>query len=200
MPHYLTIHHSPGVTSEDFQRSVPAVLEGKHATFFQSYANLVNGTIVNIYDGESAEAVGRELERIGFPYDEIQEVPRACQRALLRRRRRRLQRRAACVRPMRRGSAPLSCGAHGLAALRAVRRAGQSGAARHGSRGRTESLGAQRDDGAGTQEDASRPSLPCAKRWPGTAPAAGRSSTPRSCPPASLKRVTGTQCAPSTPT
>jgi hypothetical protein len=74
MPRYLIIHHSPGVTAEDFQRSVPAVLEGKHATFVQSYANLVNGTIVNIYDGESEAAVGRELERIGFPYDEIQEV------------------------------------------------------------------------------------------------------------------------------
>ena len=74
MPRYLVIHHSPGVTAEDFQRSVPAVLEGKHAKFVQSYANLVNGTIVNIYDGESEAAVGRELERIGFPFDEIQEV------------------------------------------------------------------------------------------------------------------------------
>jgi hypothetical protein len=74
MPRYLVIHHSPGVTAEDFQKSVPAVLEGKHAKFVQSYANLVNGTIVNIYDGESSDAVGRELERIGFPFDEIAEV------------------------------------------------------------------------------------------------------------------------------
>jgi hypothetical protein len=74
MPRYVVIHHSPGVTAEDFQKSVPAVLEGKHATFVQSYANLVNGTIVNIYDGDSDAAVGRELERIGFPFDEIQEV------------------------------------------------------------------------------------------------------------------------------
>ena len=74
MPRYLVVHHSPGVTAEDFQKSVPAVLEGKHAKFVQSYANLVNGTIVNIYDGESEDAVGRELERIGFPFDEIAEV------------------------------------------------------------------------------------------------------------------------------
>ena len=39
-----------------------------------SYANLTSGTIVNIYDAETGEAVGRELERVGFPYDEIQEV------------------------------------------------------------------------------------------------------------------------------
>jgi len=85
MPRYLVIHHSPGVTAEDFQRSVPAVLEGKHAKFVQSYANLVNGTIVNIYDGESDAAVGRELERIGFPYDEIQEVQFAASADDLRR-------------------------------------------------------------------------------------------------------------------
>jgi hypothetical protein len=74
MPRYLVIHHSPGVTAEDFQKNVPNVLEGKYAKFVQGYANLVNGTIVNIYDGDNEAAVGRELERIGFPFDEIQEV------------------------------------------------------------------------------------------------------------------------------
>jgi hypothetical protein len=74
MPRYLAIHHAPGVTAEDFQKSVPAVLEGKHATFVQSYANMVDGVIVNIYDGASAKAVEQELERIGFPYDEVKEI------------------------------------------------------------------------------------------------------------------------------
>jgi Protein of unknown function (DUF4242) len=74
MPRYLVIHHSPGVTAEDFQKSVPAVLEGKYATFVQSYANLSDGVIINLYDGESESAVGRELERIGFPFDEVKEV------------------------------------------------------------------------------------------------------------------------------
>lgn len=74
MPRYLVIHHAPGVSQEDFQRNIPEVLRGKHATFVHTYVNLAKGTIVNIYDGESEEAVGRELERIGFPYDEIAEV------------------------------------------------------------------------------------------------------------------------------
>jgi hypothetical protein len=74
MPRFLVIHHSPGVTAEDFQKSVPAILQNKHAHFVHAYANMVSGTIVNLYDGDSADAVGRELERIGFPYDEIQEV------------------------------------------------------------------------------------------------------------------------------
>ena len=74
MPRYLAIHHAPGVSQEDFQRSIPEVLKGKHATFVHTYVNLSNGTIVNIYDAESADALNREFERIGFPVDEIQEV------------------------------------------------------------------------------------------------------------------------------
>jgi Protein of unknown function (DUF4242) len=74
MPRYLVIHHAPGVSQEDFQRNIPEVLKGKHATFVQTYVNLSSGTIVNLYDGESPEAVGRELERVGFPFDEIKAV------------------------------------------------------------------------------------------------------------------------------
>jgi hypothetical protein len=74
MPRFLAIHHAPGVTPEDFQASVPAVLEGKFATFVQCYANMVDGVIVNLYDGDDAAAVARELERIGFPFDEIKEL------------------------------------------------------------------------------------------------------------------------------
>lgn len=74
MPRYLVIHHAPGVSREDFQRNMAEVLEGKHASFAHTYVNLTNGTIVNVYEGESEEAVGRELERVGFPYDEIQQI------------------------------------------------------------------------------------------------------------------------------
>ncbi len=74
MAQYLVIHHAPGVSQEDFQRNIPEVLKGKHAKFVQTFVNLSKGTIVNIYEGESAEAVGRELERVGFPYDEIQMI------------------------------------------------------------------------------------------------------------------------------
>jgi Protein of unknown function (DUF4242) len=85
MARYLVIHHSPGVTSEDFARSVPAVLEGKYARFVQCYANMVDGVIVNLYDGESEQAVARELERIGFPFDEIKELQFAASAADLKR-------------------------------------------------------------------------------------------------------------------
>jgi hypothetical protein len=70
----MVIHHAPGVSQEDFQRNIPEVLKGTHAKPLQTYVNLSVGTIVNIYEGESNEAVARELERVGFPFDEIQEI------------------------------------------------------------------------------------------------------------------------------
>ena len=74
MPRFLAIHHAPGVSQEDFQRNIPDVLLGKYATFVHTYVNLAQGTIVNIYDADSAASLAREFERIGFPFDEIQEV------------------------------------------------------------------------------------------------------------------------------
>jgi hypothetical protein len=74
MPRYLAIHHAPGVSQEDFQRNIPEVLKGKFATFVHTYVNLAQGTIINIYDAESPAALAREFERVGFPFDEIQEV------------------------------------------------------------------------------------------------------------------------------
>lgn len=84
MPRFLVIHHAPGVTVEEFQKSVPTVLENKHATFVQCYANMVDGVIVNLYDGDSEQAVARELERIGFPFDEIKELQFAASATELR--------------------------------------------------------------------------------------------------------------------
>ncbi|HEY4120473.1 MAG TPA: nickel-binding protein [Byssovorax sp.] len=74
MPRFLAIHHAPGVSQEDFERNIPEVLAGKYATFVHTYVNLQHGTIVNIYDADSAAALEREFERIGFPFDEIREV------------------------------------------------------------------------------------------------------------------------------
>jgi hypothetical protein len=74
MPRFIVIHHAPGVTQEQFASNVPEVLKGKHAKFIKSYVNLTKGLIINLYEGESSEAVGRELERIGFPFDEIEAI------------------------------------------------------------------------------------------------------------------------------
>lgn len=74
MPRFLTIHHAPGVSQEDFQKNIPEVLRGTYATFIHTYVNLAEGTIVNVYEAPNKEAVGEELERIGFPWDEIAEI------------------------------------------------------------------------------------------------------------------------------
>jgi hypothetical protein len=74
MPRYIVIHHTPGVNMDDFRTNIPEVLASKHATFIKTFTNLTNGTIVNIYEGASVAAVERELERVGFPFDEVQEL------------------------------------------------------------------------------------------------------------------------------
>jgi hypothetical protein len=74
VPKFLVIHHSPGVTREQFAENVPDILLNKHATFLQCYANMADGTIVNLYEADDSAAVEREMERIGFPFDEIAQV------------------------------------------------------------------------------------------------------------------------------
>jgi len=38
------------------------------------YANLDTGYIVTVYEADSAAAVEQEFERVGFPFDSINEV------------------------------------------------------------------------------------------------------------------------------
>jgi hypothetical protein len=83
MPRYIVVHHAPGISPDDFQKNVPTVLECKFARFVQCYANMADGLIINLYDGDSEQAVARELERIGFPFDEIKELQFASSHAEL---------------------------------------------------------------------------------------------------------------------
>ena len=74
MPKFMIVHHAPGITPEQFQENVPDILASRHATFLHSYANMAGGLIVNLYEAEDEAAVEREMEAIGFPYDEIAAV------------------------------------------------------------------------------------------------------------------------------
>jgi hypothetical protein len=74
MAKYLVILHAPGVTPEQFGESAPDILKNEHATFLHAYANLVEGTIVNIYEADTADAVELEMERLGWPFDEISKI------------------------------------------------------------------------------------------------------------------------------
>ncbi len=74
MPLFASIHRAPGLSQEEFMQNAPDVLEGKHATMVHVFANIFEGFIVTVYDGESADAVVKEFERLGFPHDEVHEV------------------------------------------------------------------------------------------------------------------------------
>jgi hypothetical protein len=74
VPQFISIHRAPGLSQEEFQQNAPDVLEGKHARNLHTYANVFEGFIVTLYEGDSRDAVVKEFERLGFPYDEIHEV------------------------------------------------------------------------------------------------------------------------------
>lgn len=74
MPLFVNIHRAPGLSREEFQQNAPDVLESKHATMRHVFVNVFKGFVVTVYEGDSAEEVQKEFERLGFPYEEINEV------------------------------------------------------------------------------------------------------------------------------
>lgn len=74
MPTFANIHRSPGLSPDEVQSTAGAVAESVHATFKRIYVDLYQGFIVSVYEAENKEAVEEELERLGFPWDEIHEI------------------------------------------------------------------------------------------------------------------------------
>ena len=74
MPRFFSIHRAPGLSREDFAANAAEVVAGRHARHVHTYANLNDGTIVNLFDADSEDALVREFERLGWPYDEIHEL------------------------------------------------------------------------------------------------------------------------------
>jgi hypothetical protein len=71
---FLSLHQAPGLSPEEVAGYAPEVAKGVHATFRQMYANTGSGFIVTLYEADSAEAVEQEFERVGFPFDSINEI------------------------------------------------------------------------------------------------------------------------------
>jgi len=71
---FRSLHQAPGLSPEEVAGYGPEVAKGVHATFRQMYANLDTGYIVTLYEADSAAAVEQEFERVGFPFDSINEI------------------------------------------------------------------------------------------------------------------------------
>ena len=71
---FLSLHQAPGLSPEEIAGYGPEVAKGVHATFRQLYVNTDTGFIVSVYEAERAEAVEEEFERVGFPFDTINEI------------------------------------------------------------------------------------------------------------------------------
>jgi hypothetical protein len=71
---FLSLHQAPGLSPEEIAGYGPDVAKGIHATFRQLYVNTDSGFIVSVYEAGSAGAVEQEFERVGFPFDSINEI------------------------------------------------------------------------------------------------------------------------------
>jgi hypothetical protein len=71
---FLSLHQAPGLSPEEIAGYGPDVAKGIHATFRQLYVNTGSGFIVSVYEAGSADAVEQEFERVGFPFDSINEI------------------------------------------------------------------------------------------------------------------------------
>ena len=71
---FLSLHQAPGLSPEEVAGYGPEVAKGVHATFRKLYVNTDSGFIVSVYEADSAAAVEREFERVGFPFDSITEI------------------------------------------------------------------------------------------------------------------------------
>jgi hypothetical protein len=74
MPLYLSVHQAPGLSEEEIAANAPEVAQQVHAAFRQLYVNTDSGYIVSLYQAEDAKALEAEFERIGFPFDSINEI------------------------------------------------------------------------------------------------------------------------------
>jgi hypothetical protein len=81
LPLYLSIHRSPGLSDEEIAGYAPDVKKCVHAQFRNLFVNLDEGYIVTVYEGDSAEAVQSEFERIGWPWDTTTEIQFTLDRA-----------------------------------------------------------------------------------------------------------------------
>ena len=71
---FLSLHQAPGLSPEEIAGYGPDVAKGVHASFRQLYVNTDTGFIVSVYEADSAAAVEQEFERVGFPFDAINEI------------------------------------------------------------------------------------------------------------------------------
>src|SRR4029077_18387343 len=71
---FVSLHQAPGLSPEEIAGYGPDVAKGVYATFRQLYVNTDTGFIVSVYEADSAAAVEQEFERVGFPFDSINEI------------------------------------------------------------------------------------------------------------------------------
>jgi hypothetical protein len=83
MATFMSTHRAPGLSADEIAGNVPDVIRSTHATFHNMYVNMTGGFLVTIYEADDKQALEREFERLGFPFDEIHEIQFAADTATL---------------------------------------------------------------------------------------------------------------------
>jgi hypothetical protein len=74
MATYLTTHMAAGLSADELKANGAEVIESKYATFRNMYVNMLSGFLVTIYEADDPQALEREFERLGFPFESITEI------------------------------------------------------------------------------------------------------------------------------
>ncbi|POM23168.1 hypothetical protein BTM25_43200 [Actinomadura rubteroloni] len=71
---FVSLHQAPGLSAEEIAGNAPEVAQQVHAKFRKLYVNTDTGFIASVYEADAAADVEREFERVGFPFDSINEI------------------------------------------------------------------------------------------------------------------------------
>ena len=74
MATFLATHQAPPLDGTAISGSAAEIAESVHATFKTMYVNLKSGFLVSVYEADDADAVEREFERLGYPFEQIHEI------------------------------------------------------------------------------------------------------------------------------
>jgi hypothetical protein len=74
MATFMTTHRAPGLSVDEIASNAPDVAKSTYAAFRDMFVNLTVGFLVTVYEADDVQALEREFERVGFPFEEIHEI------------------------------------------------------------------------------------------------------------------------------
>jgi hypothetical protein len=74
MATFISTHRVPGLDDETMAEATPHILESTYASFIESFVDFTDGYLVTLWEADDRASVEKELQRLGFPFLELQQV------------------------------------------------------------------------------------------------------------------------------